>query len=67
MTASATARTKENAERARENCEYVRSLLNVLQPQFAAALESAVQKLRRDHGTVCAPSERSPRWPNGLR
>ena len=67
MTASATARTKENAERARENCEYVRSLLNVLQPQFAAALESAAQKLLRDHGTVCTSSQRNPRWPNALR
>ena len=67
MTAGATAPTKEKAERARENCEYVRSLLNLRQPQFAAALESAAQKLRRDHGTVCASSERSPRWPNALR
>jgi hypothetical protein len=32
MTASATAPTKENAARARENSEYVRSLLNVRQP-----------------------------------
>ena len=38
MTASATAPTTEKAERARENSEYVRSLLNVRQPQFAAAL-----------------------------
>ena len=45
MTASATAQTTEKTERARENSEYVRSLLNVRQPQFAAALESAEQKL----------------------
>jgi len=38
MTASTTAPTTEKAERARENSEYVRSLLNVRQPQFAAAL-----------------------------
>ena len=67
MTASATAPTTENAERARKNSEYVRSLLRVRQPQFAAALESAAQKLRRDHGTVCASSDRSPRWPNAPR
>ena len=67
MTASATARTKENAERARENCEYVRSLLNVREPQFAAALELAVQRLLRDHGPVCNSSQRNPRWLNALR
>ena len=49
MTASATAPTTENAERARENREYVRSLLKARQPQFAAALESTVGKLLRDH------------------
>jgi hypothetical protein len=32
MTASATAPTREKAERARENCEYVRSLLNEVFP-----------------------------------
>ena len=58
MTASATAPTREKAERAREDCEYIRSLLNVRQPQFAAALESAAQKLLRDHATVCASSPR---------
>jgi hypothetical protein len=42
MTASATAPTREKAERARENSEYVRSLLNVRQPQFAAALEAVI-------------------------
>jgi len=65
MTASATASTREKAERAREDREYVRSLLNVRQPQFAAALESAARKLLRDHRTVCASSQRSsqPGWP----
>ena len=67
MTASATPPTREKAERAREDCEYVRSLLNVRQPQFAAALESAAHKLLRDHGTVCTSSQRDPRWPNALR
>ena len=64
MTASAATPTREKAERARENCEYVRSLLNVRQPQFAAALESAARKLLREHGTVCASSQRSsqPAW-----
>jgi hypothetical protein len=64
MTASATTPTREKAERARENREYVRSLLNVRQPQFAAALESAARKPRRDHRTVCASSQRSsqPGW-----
>ena len=64
MTVSATAPTREKAERARENREYVRSLLNVRQPQFAAALESAARKPLRDHRTVCAPSQRSsqPGW-----
>ncbi len=63
-TASATAPTREKAERARENSEDVRSLLNVRQPQFAAALESAARKPLRDHGTVCASSQRSsqPGW-----
>jgi len=71
MTASATAptrekaeRAREKAERARENSEYVRSLLNVRQPRFAAALEAAARKPLRDHGTVCASSQRSsqPGW-----
>ena len=64
MTASATALTREKAERARENCEYIRSLLNVRQPQFAAALEAAARKLLRDHRTVCASSQRNsqPGW-----
>ena len=59
MTASATTPTREKAERARENREYVRSLLNVRQPQFAAALEAAARKPLRDHGTVCASSAAS--------
>ena len=64
MTASATAPAREKAERARENSEYVCSLLNVRQPQFAAALEAAARKPLRDHGTVCASSQRSsqPGW-----
>ena len=64
MTASATAPTREKAERAREDCEYVRSLLNVRRPQFAAALEAAACKVLRDHGTVCASSQRisQPGW-----
>ena len=66
MTASATAPTREKAERAREACEYVRSLLNVRQPQFAAALESATRKLLPDHGTVCASSQRSSQLGWGL-
>src|SRR4029077_20345150 len=56
MTASATAPTREKAERAKKNCEYVRSLPNVRQPQFAAALEAAARKPLRDHRTVCASS-----------
>src|SRR5262249_29416201 len=64
MTASATPPTREKAERAREDCEYVRSLLNVRQPQFAAALQAEARKLLRDHRTVCASSQRSsqPGW-----
>ena len=64
MTASATAPTTENAERARENSAYVRSLLKARQPRFAAALEAAARKLLRDHRTVCASSQRSsqPGW-----
>ena len=58
MTGQAIAPASETAARARENSEYVRSLLRVRQPQFAVALESAVQKLLRDQGTVCASSQR---------
>ena len=59
MTGQAIAPARETAARARENSEYVRTLLKVRQPQFAVALESAVQKLLRDHGTVCASSQRT--------
>ena len=64
MTGQAIAPARETAARARENSEYVRSLLKVRQPQFAVALESATRKLLRDHGTVCASSQRSsqPGW-----
>src|SRR5215831_9686038 len=61
MTGPAIAQARETAARARENSEYVRSLLKVRQPQFAVALESAVQKLLRDHRTVCASSQRTDR------
>ena len=61
MTGQAIAPARETAARARENSEYVRSLLKVRQPQYAVALESAVQKLLRDHGTVCASSQRTDR------
>jgi hypothetical protein len=53
MTGQTIAPARETAARARENSEYVRTLLKVRQPQFAVALESAVQKLLRDHRTVC--------------
>jgi hypothetical protein len=50
MTGNATVLTRGNAAaRTRENREYVRSLLKVRQPQFAAALESATRELLRDH------------------
>jgi hypothetical protein len=61
MTGQAIAAARESAARARENSEYVRSLLKVRQPQYAVALESAVQKLLRDHRTVCASSQRTDR------
>ena len=52
MTGNATVLTRGNAAaRTRENREYVRSLLKVRQPQFAAALESATRELLRDHRT----------------
>ena len=59
MTTSATAPTREKAERAREDCEYVRSLLNVRQPQFAAAL--CLRHARRDcvdANAIARPFER---------
>jgi hypothetical protein len=49
MTGNTTAPTREPAARARENREYVRSLLQVRQPRFAAALESAIRQFLRDH------------------
>src|SRR5262245_55600939 len=61
MTGQGIAPATETAARARENSEYVRSLLKVRQPQFAVALESAVQKLLRDHRTVCGSSQRTDR------
>jgi hypothetical protein len=61
MTGQAIAPARETAARARENSEYVRSLLKVRQPPFAVALQSAVQKLLRDHRTVCASSQRTDR------
>lgn len=53
MTGNATALTGETDAQAKENGEYVRHLLNVRQPQFAAAVESAIQQLLRDHEVVC--------------
>ena len=54
MTASATAPTREKAERAREDCEYVRSLLNARQPR--------VRRYARIGGTQARARSR-----NGLR
>ena len=56
MTSQAIAWAKETAAQAQENREYVRRLLKARQPQFAAALETAVQEFLRDHGTFCALS-----------
>ena len=59
MTGNATASARETAAaRAEENRAYVRGRLTVRQPQFAAALESAVHRLLRDHATVCAIAAR---------
>ena len=60
MTSQTIAGTKETAAQAQENREYVRRLLKARQPQFAAALESAVQEFLRGHGTVCALSHGIP-------
>jgi hypothetical protein len=50
MTGNTTAPSRETAAaRARENREYVRSLLQVRQPRFAAALESAIRQFLPDH------------------
>jgi hypothetical protein len=51
MTGKGTALVSDTAAQARENREYVRRLLEVRQPRFAAALESAVGELLRDPGT----------------
>jgi hypothetical protein len=48
MTGDVTALLRENDARARENRDWVRRLLAIRQPQFAAALESAVDELLRD-------------------
>lgn len=56
MTGKATVLTTETT-RGSENRKYVRTLLEVRQPQFAAALESAVQQLVPDHETVSTGSE----------
>ena len=58
MTASATAPTRKKAERAREDREYVRSLLILRQPQLDAALEAEVRKLLLDHELSSASSQR---------
>ena len=60
MTGNVTALRRENAARAKENREYVRFLLAVRQPRFAAALESTVDELLRDHGSQerCTPASR---------
>ena len=60
MTSQAIAWANETATQAQENREYVRRLLKARQPQFAAALESAVQEFLRNHGTVCALSHGIP-------
>ena len=53
MTGNATTLTRQTATaRAKENGEYVRRLLKVRQPQFAAALESAC-------ASSCETTERS--------
>ena len=57
MASDAIALRKENAVRAEENREYVRRLLAVRQPQFGAALESAVDELLRDHRTIRGSQE----------
>ena len=60
MTGNAAVLTRGNAAaRARENREYVRSLLKARQPQLAAALESATRELLRGHRNGRCLSERS--------
>ena len=60
MTGNATARTRDTAAQAKQNREYVRDLLRVRQPEFAAALELAARQILQDHETVCV-AERSTR------
>ena len=55
MNAKTTASPTETA-RAAENRAYVRGLLKVRQPQYAAALESVVEDFMRDHARVRASS-----------
>ena len=45
MTGNAAASRSEIAARARGNGEYVRNLLSVREPQFAAAVESAIRQI----------------------
>jgi hypothetical protein len=61
MTGNVTALKRGNNARAKENREHVRRLLAVRQPQFAAALESAVDELLRDHLTIRRSRERGTR------
>jgi hypothetical protein len=61
MTANATALKRGNTARAKENREHVRRLLAVRQPQFAAALESAVDELLRGYRTSRGSQERGTR------
>ena len=53
MTGNAAAPRREIAARARGNGEHVRNLLSARDPQFAAAVESAIQQVLRDHEAVC--------------
>ena len=54
MTSNAIAPTRETAAtRARENRKYVRNLLQVRQPRFAAALESATQQFLQERPNGC--------------
>jgi hypothetical protein len=53
MTGNAAAPRRETAARAQGNREYLRHLLKVRQPHFAAAVESAIQQILQDHEAVC--------------
>jgi hypothetical protein len=46
----------QTADRSRDNRQLVRCLLRMRQPLFAAALESAVQRLLRERGILCPSS-----------